>query len=106
MRASSPTAPPKRTNVLAEKIAEAAGAEAEMESGSAEVLLHRLEEGELDLVVGKFAKASPWKGRVALTQAPKPEWEPAKHEPVLRAAVRNGENRWLMFVSKTIGGDA
>ena len=91
---------------LAEKIADAAGAEAEMESGSAEVLLHQLEEGELDIVVGKFAKASPWNGRVALTEAPNPEWEPARHEPVLRAAVRNGENRWLMFVNKTIGGDA
>ncbi len=91
---------------LAERIAQAAGAEAEMETGSAEVLLHKLEEGELDLVVGKFAKASPWKGRVALTKAPRPEWEPAKHEPVLRAAIRNGENRWLIFVSKTIGEEA
>ncbi len=91
---------------LAEKIADAAGAEAEMELGSAEVLLHQLEEGELDIVVGKFANASPWNGRVALTEAPNPEWEPARHEPVLRAAVRNGENRWLMFVSRTIGGDA
>ena len=92
--------------LLVERIGTAAGAEAQTESGSAEVLLHKLEEGELDIVVGEFAKASPWSGRVALTAAPQAEWEPAKHEPVLRAAVRNGENRWLMFVSRTIGGDA
>ena len=91
---------------LAEKVAGAAGANPEIQSGSAEVLLHQLEDGELDLVVGEFAKASPWKKRVAFTRTPEQDAQPPKHQPVLRAAVRNGENRWLMFVSKTIGEEA
>jgi hypothetical protein len=87
---------------LAGKIAESTGVITDFESGSAEVLLHRLEEGELDLVVGRFAGASPWKKRVAFTQARATPGEAGKHEPVLRAAVRHGENRWLLFVGKTL----
>jgi len=88
---------------LAERIAAAAHARAESETGSAEVLLHRLEQGELDLVVGRFAKASPWKGRVAFTKPASAEGSPPKQAPVLRAAVRSGENRWLLFVSDSLG---
>ncbi len=91
---------------LARTIAEAAGAEAEFQSASAEVLLRELEEGDLDIVLGKFAKASPWTARVALTSAPAAEGTPPPDEPVLRAAIRHGENRWLMFVSETVEGRA
>lgn len=90
---------------LAESVAKAAGVEPQIESGSSEALLHRLEEGEIDLVVGEFAKGSPWKTRVALTVSPVSGSPPAS-EPVLRAAVRLGENRWLMFVSKTVREEA
>ncbi|MCF1505601.1 hypothetical protein L0F51_17755 [Afifella sp. H1R] len=86
---------------LAERVAQAADVMAEFEVGSDEVLLHRLEDGDIDLVLGEFAKASPWKKRVAFT-APAEAKSPSAHEPVLRAAVRPGENRWLMFVQKTL----
>ena len=87
---------------LAQTIAEAAGVEAELETGSAASLLHDLEDGKLDLVVGEFAKASPWKKKVALSKAAIPGAKPDKHQPVLRAAIRKGENAWFLFVSRTI----
>lgn len=90
---------------LASRIAEGAQAEATFERGSAEDLLRGLEEGELDLVVGYFAKNSPWKKRVTFTESPHPG-EAGKEVPVLRAAVRNGENRWLLFVHRQIKEDA
>ncbi len=94
-----------RERFLAQTIAQAAAVEAEVESGSAEILLHRLENGRIDLVVGQFAKASPWKGRVAFTKPAEAD-SPPSHEPVLRAAVRSGENRWLIFVTTALDGSA
>ncbi len=84
-----------------EKIAETVGADADIKAGSAATLLHELEEGRIDLVMGQFAKASPWKTMVAFTDSPEAD-APRSHVPVLRAAVRNGENRWLMLVSETL----
>lgn len=86
---------------LANGIAEEAGVDVRFVEGSAEILLQRLEAGELDLVVGPFAKSSPWAGRVALTK-PATAVAPPKDEIVLRAAVRPGENRWLIFVSRAM----
>lgn len=91
---------------LAQTIAGAAGVEAELETGSAASLLHDLEDGKLDLVVGEFAKASPWKKKVALSKAAIPGAKPDKHQPVLRAAIRKGENAWFLFVSRTIEEEA
>ena len=90
---------------LALAVSEAAGAEAILEVASAESLLPRLEGGELDLVVGRFAGNSPWKDRVAFTSAADAA-SPPSDEPVLRAAVRPGENRWLIFITRTIGSGA
>lgn len=86
---------------LAERVAGATSARAEIIGGVAEDLLPRVENGELDLVVGRFAANSPWQGRVAFTQASTKE-DPNSDEPVVRAAVRNGENRWLMTVERAI----
>jgi len=88
---------------LGESVAKAAGIKMDASTGNAEVLLHRLEEGDLDIVLGDFAKKSPWKGRVAFT-VPASAKDPDKKEPVLRAAVRSGENHWLMFVGRIVEG--
>lgn len=85
----------------AQKVARAAGVHLKIIKGSSTILLRRLEKGRLDLVVGEFASESPWKGRVALTAPVVVNSAPAD-EPVLRAALQSGENRWLMFVSKTL----
>ncbi|MEX0921727.1 MAG: hypothetical protein WD489_06070 [Rhodovibrionaceae bacterium] len=82
-----------------EKLAAAAGAEAKVKRGSAELLLKDLEQGGLDVVIGAFAKESPWRKRVALSPPLKAQ-EPPGDLPVLRAAVRSGENRWLLFVAR------
>lgn len=86
---------------LAKAIAQAVGAQAALKTGSGEVLLHGLETGELDVVVGEFAKGSPWSGRVALT-LPTEADDPESGEPVIRAAVPSGENRWLILVSGVV----
>lgn len=90
---------------FAERIAGEAGggAEVELEVGSAETLLRKLKNGELDLVVGYFADNSPWKSKVAFTK-PKAATEAESKVPVLRAAVRRGENRWLILVERSVTG--
>lgn len=86
---------------LAGTIAGAAGAQLQSKQGSAEILIRELDDGKLDLVVGKFAKSTPWKTHAALS-APYVAERPKSDEPVLRALVKAGENRWLMFVGETI----
>jgi hypothetical protein len=91
------------TRALVDSIGSATSARAEIVDGVAEVLLPRVEAGDLDVVVGRFAANSPWRGRVAFTQAGTRE-NTDSDEPVVRAAVRNGENRWLMTVERAIRG--
>jgi ABC-type amino acid transport substrate-binding protein len=81
------------------RIAAALGARLEFVDGGEESLLPRLEGGGLDLVVGRFAEKSPWKDRVAFSDPVRRE-DPPGDEPILRLAVRKGENRWLMFVAR------
>lgn len=90
---------------LAERIAAEAGkgAEVELEVGSGETLLRKLNEGELDLVIGYFGDSSPWKSKVAFTK-PKGGADAESQVPVLRAAVRRGENRWLILVERSVTG--
>jgi hypothetical protein len=90
---------------LIDAVSQAAAADADIQTGSAEILLSRLESGDLNLVVGRFSGDSPWKSRVAFT-APAESASPSSDAPVLRAAVRAGENRWLIFVTRTIGAGA
>lgn len=77
------------------------GASAKPESGEAEHLLKKLEDGALDIVIGSFAGKSPWMRQVWLSK-PLDGSEPAGDEPVLRAAARNGENRWIMTIAQSV----
>ena len=77
------------------------GASAEPERGEAEHLLKKLENGQLDIVIGSFAKKSPWMRQVWLSK-PLTNEKPADDKPVLRAAARNGENRWIMTIAKSV----
>ncbi len=86
---------------LANRIASSLGVSPEFISGTTEELVRRLNEGEIDIIVGEFAKATPWAERAAMT-GPVRAIDPPKDHPVLRALVRTGENRWLIFVSRTL----
>lgn len=88
---------------MAEKIASSVNAQPEYHAGSAEVLMRQLEHKDLDVVIGLFAKDTPWKSRTALSK-PYQAKNPKGDKPVLRAAVPLGENRWLMTVEQALGG--
>lgn len=74
-------------------------ARAQWQAGSGEALLRRLDGGELDLVIGRFTDDSPWTTEVAF--APALSTTGTEGAPIeLKAAMRNGENRWIMTVER------
>ncbi len=83
-----------------ERLGSETGARIRVEADEAEILLGRLEHGELDLVYGNFAEASPWSRRVNLGTAQGWLAEPPQYEPVPRFAMMLGENGWIMQVEK------
>jgi hypothetical protein len=86
-----------KADVMLQRVARASGAAPLIESGDAEPLLNRLEEGELDLVIGRFEKKSPWKGLVSFGPPLRIEMQ-GKTEFHLTAAARNGENAWIALL--------
>jgi len=88
-----------RLQALVERSAEALDARPQIIPGAAEPLLLQLEEGEIDLVVGEFDKASPWMLRVHLLPALA---EQQRHGATIEttAAARNGENGWIMLLER------
>lgn len=82
-------------------VARSASAEPVYTEAGSEMLLAELEKGNVDIVVGHLAKSSPWAKMVSFTSP----WEaerPPRDQEVIRAAVRHGENRWLMQVERVI----
>ena len=79
----------------------ATGAQAEIEVAPMETQISRLEDGELDLVIGEFREDSPWMRHVAVL-------EPVSRRSVgerihgLSPATANGENRWIALVEREI----
>lgn len=88
---------------LLNRLAERTNARLSVQSGPGEPLLWALERGELDLVVGQFAAASPWSRSVWLSP-PIAGGEPPKEQPVLRFAAPKGENGWIRVLSETLEG--
>lgn len=95
-------APPhqaERLGALIDRVARASGGQVERVEGAAEPLLLMLEAGEVDLVAGEFERSSPWSRRVhllpPLASAPR-----GKGEVETTAAVRNGENAWIMLLER------
>ena len=75
------------------------GARSTIVVGDVEPLLTQLEEGKLDLVVGWFDEETPWADRVSLAPALRSITRHG-HALQLRAALRNGENSWIMTVEE------
>ncbi len=93
--------PAERQAALLARIAKRTGAEPRIEQGAAERLLEKLEDGELDLVVGDLSTDTPWRGRVTMFR-PLAEHVRARHAIALTVAARNGENAWIALVFEQV----
>ena len=86
-----------RQRLMLRRVAHAAGASPSFEYGAAEPLLMKLEEGELDLILGGFAPASPWSKRVTILPPLAEQVTRDGHVHVV-AVARNGENAWISLL--------
>jgi hypothetical protein len=84
-----------RGDLLIANVARTTGARPVAEKGAAEVLLQKLEEGELDLVIGVMAKKSPWQDKVHFLPSISRTYGAM---PSTRVMARNGENAWISLV--------
>lgn len=84
-----------RGHLLLDHVARISGARPIGESGAAELLLEKLEEGRLDLVVGTMADKSPWRTRVYFLP---PLSTKRSGKPSVVAVARNGENAWIALL--------
>lgn len=84
---------------LIHEIERKTGARAQWRPGSGEAVLQQLDDGTLDLVIGRFTANSPWATDVAF--GPPLATTGSKDAPlILKAAMRNGENRWIMTIER------
>ena len=86
------------SNLIAQ-LAHETGSRPAITRGSTEILLPKIEKGELDIVVGRFAPESPWSTRVTFLPAPE-HMDAKKGEAASAVAVRNGENGWVTLIYK------
>jgi ABC-type phosphate/phosphonate transport system substrate-binding protein len=84
---------------LVQRLSSSAGARAILQHGETEPLLDRLAAGELDLVVGRFEKNSPWT-RLVTFGPPLLVEQQGKTTFHLTAAMRNGENAWIALIER------
>ena len=87
------------------RIERATGAQAELDSGPMESQLARLEEGDLDLVIGEFDEKTPWATPVAIIE-PLSIRRAGKRVLELAPAVQNGENRWIALIEREVRDSA
>lgn len=88
--------PPEAQQLLV-RIERATGAKAQITRGGIEQLLAKLEAREVDMVVARFRKKTPWAAQVALSPPVRAEGD-GESSLEWRAAMRPGENRWIMLV--------
>lgn len=88
--------PPEGADLL-RQLEQATGAEARFSEGGVEPLLAKLDAGEIDLVVAPFGEQTPWAAKAALSPPLRVEGSGGKTIE-WRAAMRSGENRWIMLV--------
>ncbi len=89
-----------------QRVERAAGARASIESGAAESLLLKLEEDQLDLVLGEFHAKTPWSAQVTFVP-PAEKQAGSDTKIVVSAAAKNGENAWISLLhaeAEVLGG--
>jgi hypothetical protein len=87
------------TKQLVDAVSAAVPAAPTFVQGETEVLLTGLEDGQLDLVIGRFEKKSPWSARVTFGPPLKTDWQ-GKSQLLLRPVMQNGENGWIALVER------
>jgi hypothetical protein len=84
---------------LVKKLEAATHAKAIIVDGAGEVLLKHLADGDVDVPLGNFRADSPWQTEIAF--APPLRTSGKSSDALeLKAAMRNGENRWIMTVER------
>jgi ABC-type amino acid transport substrate-binding protein len=89
----------RQSRALLARLSAATGAQPRIVPGDAEPLLTRLEEGELDIVFGRFSANSPWSTLVTLSP-PLATARQGKTDILTSAAMQNGENAWIALVER------
>lgn len=89
----------RETQALLREIERRSGARAKLVSGDGERMLSRLDTGTVDLALGRFAEDSPMQAVVAFGP-PLAVSRQAGRPIELKAAMRNGENRWIVTVER------
>jgi hypothetical protein len=87
------------------RVEEATGATAEVDNGHLEGQLARLEEGQLDLVLGELAEDTPWLPSVAIVEPLRKRRE-GKRVLGLSPVAANGENRWVALLEREVRDSA
>ncbi|MEZ4449733.1 MAG: hypothetical protein R3B09_09645 [Nannocystaceae bacterium] len=82
------------------RLAAATGARIERVPGHGEELLEGLQEGEYDLVYGRFADDSPWAEAVHLGRPLGDPVGASSSQRAPRFAFRHGENGWIAAVEE------
>jgi hypothetical protein len=88
-----------RQRLFLSRVSAASQARPALEVGAAEPLLAKLEEGELDLVLGPMAAHSPWSKLVTFLP-PLGEQVTSEGHVHLVAAARHGENAWISLLDR------
>lgn len=85
---------PSPAHAFIRRVAARTGAAAMIESGAAETLIARLDDGDIDLIIGEFGAASPW-ARHASFLPPLRERVSRHGNLLLVPVAKNGENAWI-----------
>ena len=83
------------------RLERATGAKAQLDRAPLESQLARLDEGELDLVLGEFAEDTPWMASVAILE-PLASRKKGDRRFEIAPVTRNGENRWVALVEREV----
>lgn len=92
----------ERQRLFLNNVAASTGARPQMETGAAEPLLARLEEGALDLVIGPMTPKSPWEKQVTFLPLLGEQVSESGHVH-LAAMARHGENAWITLLHREAG---
>jgi len=97
IRLGAPQDIPPEARTLLRRLEDATGAQTQRTSGPVEPLLQAVENGDIDLVIAPFRKDTPSATANALSPPIRTEGS-GKKAIEWRAAMRNGENRWISLV--------